>query len=331
MKAVKNPTEITRIRDAFLRDSIAMVHLLSYLEEHIDEKPTEFEIAELSTSFRKTYAHSFGDSFAPIVGFGRNAAIVHYSPEEGSSAPMGRDDCILMDTGGQYHWGTTDITRTLVVPSEPSLRRVSPALRSAFTSVLKGHITLARAQFPAGTRGVQLDTLARAPLWEQGLDFGHGTGHGVGYFSGVHEGPEVGAVVRNDAECESSRERICGGTEDGHADDGRAGVLRREAGIRHSHREHVPYPLGVKGDDLTAMVEETGKVSPTSGKPFLHFSHLSFVPIQASLCVKEMLTEEEKKWLQTYNQSCYDKLEPLIQDASVLEWLKRQAEETKQL
>lgn len=235
MKAVKNPTEVSHLRDAFLRDSIAMVHLLSYLEEHIDENPTEFQIAELSTSFRKTYAHSYGDSFGPIVGFGRNAAIVHYSPEEGSSAPMSRDDCILMDTGGQYHWGTTDITRTLVVPSEPSLSHVSPALRAAYTSVLKGHIALARAQFPAGTRGVQLDTLARAPLWEQGLDFGHGTGHGVGYFSGVHEGPEVGVFVGDDAECESSRGQIYGGSEGGYADDGRAWILRREAGIRHSH------------------------------------------------------------------------------------------------
>lgn len=98
MKAVKNSIEVAHIRDAFLRDSVAMVHLLSYLEDHIDEKPTEFQIAELSTAFRKKYAHSYGDSFAPIVGFGRNAAIVHYSPEADSSAPMGRDDCILMDT-----------------------------------------------------------------------------------------------------------------------------------------------------------------------------------------------------------------------------------------
>lgn len=226
MKAVKNSTEVAHIRDAFLRDSVAMVHLLSYLEDHIDEKPTEFQIAELSTAFRKKYAHSYGDSFAPIVGFGRNAAIVHYSPEADSSAPMGRDDCILMDTGGQYHWGTTDITRTLLVPSEPSMTRVSPALRAAYTSVLKGHIALARAQFPAGTRGMQLDTLARTPLWEQGLDFGHGTGHGVGYFSGVHEGPEVGLCVGGDAERESARDRVCGGHEGGNADDGRAWVLR---------------------------------------------------------------------------------------------------------
>ena len=106
------------------------------------------------------------------------------------------------------------------------MTRVSPALRAAYTSVLKGHIALARAQFPAGTRGMQLDTLARTPLWEQGLDFGHGTGHGVGYFSGVHEGPEVGLCVGSDAERESARDRVCGGHEGGNADDGRAWVLR---------------------------------------------------------------------------------------------------------
>lgn len=202
MKAIKNETEIRNIRDAFLRDSIAMCHLLSWsprfpavsprLESHIDEHPTEFDVAAQSTAFRRRYAQSLGDSFAPIVGCGANAAIVHYEPTSAaSSARLQRDTCILLDTGGQYEWGTTDITRTVCIASDAAQSRVDRAFRECYTAVLKGHIALATAVFPARTRGVQLDVLARSALWERGLDYGHGTGHGVGYCLGVHEGPEV--------------------------------------------------------------------------------------------------------------------------------------------
>ena len=110
-----------------------------------------------------------------------------------------RDKCILLDTGGQYHWGTTDITRTVCLPSDPALSRVDMAFRRCYTAVLKGHIGLMTAVFPEGTRGVQLDLLARQHLWQMGLDFGHGTGHGVGCCLCVHEGPEVGARGRSEA------------------------------------------------------------------------------------------------------------------------------------
>ena len=138
---------------------------------------------------------SYGDSFDPIVGTGANAAIVHYSAKPETAARIKRDQCILLDTGGQYHFGTTDITRTICVPSDDQLSKVDRGFRECYTAVLRGHIDLMTAVFPEGTRGVQLDCLARQPLWELGLDFGHGTGHGVGYYSGVHEGPEVRCSV----------------------------------------------------------------------------------------------------------------------------------------
>ena len=116
---------------------------------------------------------------------------MHYEPEASSSAPLCRDRCILLDTGGQYHWGTTDITRTICIPSCDDMSTVDVEFRRSYTAVLKGHIALASAVFPERTRGIQLDVLARQSLWQMGLDFGHGTGHGVGYCSGVHEGPEV--------------------------------------------------------------------------------------------------------------------------------------------
>ena len=152
---------------------------------------TEFGIATKSTEYRRIYAKSISDSFAPIVGCGSNAAIVHYEPEASSSAPLCRDRCILLDTGGQYHWGTTDITRTICIPSCDDMSTVDVEFRRSYTAVLKGHIALASAVFPERTRGIQLDVLARQSLWQMGLDFGHGTGHGVGYCSGVHEGSEV--------------------------------------------------------------------------------------------------------------------------------------------
>ena len=192
MKSRKNPTEIASLQEAFMADSVAMCHLLSWLADSVDAHITEADAAAKSTELRRTLAHSLSDSFAPIVGCAGNAAIVHYEPEPATAAPLVRDKCILLDTGGQYRWGTTDITRTVCLPSDAALSRVDMAFRQCYTAVLKGHIGLMTAVFPEGTRGVQLDLLAREPLWQMGLDFGHGTGHGVGCCMCVHEGPEVG-------------------------------------------------------------------------------------------------------------------------------------------
>lgn len=207
MKSRKNETEIKNIEKAFLQDSIAMCYFLSWyfpffslfliirIEDHIDEGVSEYLVGLKSTEFRKTIGGSYGDSFDPIVGSGANAAIVHYSAKPETAARLQRDHCILLDTGGQYHFGTTDITRTICIASDDQLSKVDPAFRECYTAVLRGHIDLMTAVFPEGTRGIQLDCLARQPLWELGLDFGHGTGHGVGYYSGVHEGPEVRCSV----------------------------------------------------------------------------------------------------------------------------------------
>ena len=152
-------------------------------------------MSEKTTELRKIIGGSLGDSFTPIIGAGANAAIVHYAPAKETSATLKRDECILLDTGGQYAWGTTDITRTVCIPTDPSLSKVSMDFRKCYTAVLKGHANLSACVFPEGTRGIQLDILARQPLWEMGLNYGHGTGHGVGYYSGVHEGPEVDILL----------------------------------------------------------------------------------------------------------------------------------------
>ena len=183
-KAAKNEAEIAGMRAAHQRDGLAMVQFLRWLEENLaGGELTELGISRKLQSFRKDLSGYVGDSFSTIAGYGPHGAIVHYRVTEESDAALSPDGLLLVDSGGQYEDGTTDITRTLAL-GEPSSEQIM-----AYTAVLLGHLRLSRCRFPSGTDGYQLDVLARAPLWSSGLNYGHGTGHGVGAALCVHEGP----------------------------------------------------------------------------------------------------------------------------------------------
>ena len=204
MKAVKNAEELAGMRAAHVRDAVVLVRYFAWLQQRLaaagqgSAPPlTEHAAAAELDARRAAAPHSKGLSFDTIMGFQANGAIIHYRPEAGASAPITGSGLLLIDSGGQYSDGTTDVTRTLWTgsPSQPP----SPHLRRAYTAVLQGHIALSSALFPSGTSGIALDALARAPIWAQGLDYRHGTGHGVGAFLNVHEGPQgLASVARSD-------------------------------------------------------------------------------------------------------------------------------------
>ena len=188
----KNEVEIGHIRNVMVKDGVALVKAFRWLEHALDERPvSEYELASMLAQFRSDQLGYFGESFAAIVGYKSNGAIIHYRPMPETCAMIKKDGILLVDSGGQYQDGTTDITRTITL-GEPTDEE-----KTNFTLVLRGHIALAEVQFPAGTKGVQLDILARIPLWQHGLNYGHGTGHGVGFFMNVHEPPQGIVPVLN--------------------------------------------------------------------------------------------------------------------------------------
>lgn len=176
MKSRKNPTEIASLEEAFLADSVAMCHLLAWLADSVDSHITEADAAAKSTELRRALAHSLSDSFAPIVGCAGNAAIVHYEPEPATAAPLVRDKCILLDTGGQYHWGTTDITRTVCLPSDPALSRVDMAFRAVLHGGAQGPHRADDRRVPRGHARRAAGLGWRASTSGDGPGLRHGTG-----------------------------------------------------------------------------------------------------------------------------------------------------------
>lgn len=184
LKAVKNATEITGTKTAHVRDAVALARFLAWIDrEAASGKLTEIDAVEALETFRRDTGALKDVSFPTISGTGPNGAIVHYRVTRKSNRRIAPGDLLLIDSGAQYEDGTTDVTRTMAV-GEPT-----DEMRDRFTRVLRGHIAIARAVFPDGTTGAQLDTLARQYLWSAGVDFEHGTGHGVGSYLSVHEGP----------------------------------------------------------------------------------------------------------------------------------------------
>ena len=185
-KAVKNPVQIAGFRAAMERDGAALVRAFMELEQLMDSDATvtELDVDALLLKHRSRSDMFFDTSFGTIAGYGPHGAIVHYSADEASNATLHKSSLLLVDSGAQYYDGTTDITRTIAIGTPTA------AMRHDFTLVMKGHIALAAAVYPEGTRGAQLDALARQFLWQHGLSYLHGTGHGVGHFLNVHEGPQ---------------------------------------------------------------------------------------------------------------------------------------------
>jgi Xaa-Pro aminopeptidase len=183
LKAIKNKTEIENIRQTMIKDGVAMVKFLTWLNNNKNTE-TELSASEKLTEFRKEQEGFVGESFETISSYGEHGAIVHYSVTPETDISLQPKGIYLVDSGGQYNTGTTDITRTIALGAIPEQAKTD------YTLVLKGHIALASAIFPEGTRGTNLDILARKSLWETGLNYGHGTGHGIGYYLNVHEGPQ---------------------------------------------------------------------------------------------------------------------------------------------
>ena len=290
LKAIKNDTEINHIRAAMRRDAVALVKLYRWLESEIQQRPVkETEVAERLAAYRAEDERYYGESFDAIVGYRGNGAIIHYRAEEGTAADIEPEGLLLLDSGGQYHDGTTDITRTVALgtPTEPE--------RLHYTLVLKGHIALAMAHFPAGTRGNQLDALARQYLWRENLDYQHGTGHGVGFFMNVHEGPQ-GFVTHN--------------TPKGNTKLQPGMVLSNEPGY------YEPGSHGIRIENLVI-------VQPAEARNgFCTLETVTLFPIATDLIVADRMSRDEIAWLNAYHQRVYDEVAPLLPDTASRDWLR---------
>ena len=288
MKAVKNHAEIAGMKAAHQRDGVAMVRYLAWLDgAAVSGKLTEIEAVQALESFRRDTGLLKDVSFPTISGSGPNGAIVHYRVTESSNRTLGQKELFLIDSGAQNEDGTTDITRTVAIgtPSEEMCDR--------FTRVLRGHIGIATAVFPDGTSGAQLDTLARLPLWQVGLDFDHGTGHGVGSYLSVHEGParisKLGGVPLK-----------------------RGMILSNEPGY---------YKTGAYGIRIENLVLVKEAAAPEGAeKPLNEFETLTLAPIDRRLILTRMLTAKERAWIDAYHAQVRAALSPAL-DAPTRAWL----------
>lgn len=287
MKALKNETEIRSTRDAHIRDGAAVTQFIHWLKLVVSFGGllTEAGAANMLLEFRRRQK-GFNDlSFSTIAAYGPDGAVVHYDPDPEKCLKLKPEGFMLLDSGGQYDDGTTDITRTI------ALGPITEEMKKHYTLVLKSHIALASARFPETTTGAQLDKIARKPLYDAGLDFNHGTGHGVGHLLGVHEGPNKISPLGGSS---IIREGMITSDEPGLYFEGRYGI-RLENEI-----------LCVRGED-----------------GMLEFEPITWCPWERDAIMPEMLTEAEKSWLNRYHRAVYEKLQPLL-DEETAGWLKTQ-------
>ncbi|RJF93334.1 aminopeptidase P family protein [Sphingomonas cavernae] len=295
-KAIKNPVEIAGHRAAQARDGAALSKFLRWISVEAPKGgETEISAQDKLLAFREETGLLEDLSFDTISGAGPNGAVVHYRVSEETNRPLEMNSLYLVDSGGQYRDGTTDVTRTVPI-GEPTQE-----MRDRFTRVLKGHIALARAIFPAGTRGGQLDTLARQYLWEAGLDYAHGTGHGVGSFLSVHEGPQ--------------RIAMSAGGQAGTDEPLRAGmILSNEPGYYKTDA------YGIRIENLVLVVERD---VPGAEKPVLGFETLTFAPIERRLIDVSMLSAVERQWVDDYHAKVLEIVGPQLEGADRA-WLEAQ-------
>ncbi|MCL1933791.1 MAG: aminopeptidase P family protein [Candidatus Azobacteroides sp.] len=291
LKSIKNATEIAGIRNAMQKDGVAMVKFLMDLEKALanNETITELDVAEKLRTYRSEQALYFGESFKTIAGYGAHGAVVHYEATPESNAVIHPDGILLIDSGAQYFDGTTDITRTV------STGQVSETVKRNYTWVLKGHIQLASAIFPAGTVGMQLDILARQALWKAGQNFLHGTGHGVGCFLNVHEGPQSIRMNYNPTPLEPGM------------------ITSDEPGL------YLAGEYGIRIENLLLTVQ----AKTTEFGDFYTFETLTLCPIDTRLIDCSLLYPEEINRLNAYHQRVRDRLTPLLSPEEA-EWLKEQ-------
>lgn len=289
-KAVKNDVELDGTRAAHSRDGVALVKFLCWLEENAPgESVDELTAVDTLRGFRQENDLFRDLSFDTIAGSGPNGAIVHYSVNDLTNRILGEGELFLLDSGAQYLDGTTDVTRTVAIgaPSEEQCDR--------FTRVLKGHIALARARFPKGTTGHQLDVLARNALWQVGLDFNHGAGHGVGSYLGVHEGPQSISTRHSDVALQPGM------------------ILSDEPGYYKTGE------YGIRIENLVAVVPS--KIGDSVEEPFFEFESLTLAPIDLSLINVGLLNDEERDWLNAYHARVMKSVAGGV-DGKTLAWLE---------
>jgi len=292
MKSKKNKVEIRNIEETMIRDGVAITRFFFYIEKNIGTiYLSEISAAGKLLEFRSKQRDFLGPSFATISAFNEHAALPHYTPAHETDSELRKNGIYLVDSGGQYMGGTTDLTRTISLGS-PAYRQ-----KKDFTLVLKGHIRIARAKFPVGTKGYQLDILAREALWNEGLDYGHGTGHGVGYCLNVHEGPQSISPSFNKTALESGM------------------LISNEPAI---YREGK---YGIRTENLMLCYED----EESDFGEFLKFDTVSLCYIDKTLIDKSLLDNQEIEWLNNYHNEVYDKLSPYLADDEKI-WLREKTE-----
>lgn len=362
MKAIKNDTELEGFANCHVRDGAALCRTFSRIFELVGKargapadgakgggdagdgapRVTEFHVAQEALRQRRADPSFFFPSFATIAGSGPKGAVIHYDPEEETALDVKLGRQLLVDSGGQYADGTTDVTRTMVVPRDPKAGAEADLglfQRRCNTRVFQGFVAIANAVFPEGTRGEQIDVLARMFLWRDGLEFNHGTGHGVGAFLNVHEGPhgisprgrpggytgglkagmtvtdepgyyQVGTSVPGDEEAQAEDTAAAEGGGGGQVAMSGAGGEGKEGSTRKLCGEGFGYRV----ENVLSVVEAGRGLVPHrfGGRKVLRFRHLTWVPIQAGLFDLELLSSAERRFLDTYNAECRRLLQPLL-------------------
>lgn len=287
LKASKNEVELQGMINCHIRDGVALVNLFCWLEKQ-PRGLTELDIVEKLHSLRAEQKYFFSESFETIAAAGKNGAVVHYQPTKETNTNLPENGLLLLDSGGQYLDGTTDVTRTIALGT-PSREMITD-----FTTVLKAHIALAKVRFPVGTAGIKLDVIARSNLWQNGEDYKHGTGHGVACFGNVHEGPI--SISVGSSEYGFKPNMVCS-NEPGVYKEGKYGI----------RIENLQYSSIVKDFEPAE---------------FLEFRYLTKVPIDKKLIDKYMLSAGEQEWLNSYHQDVYNTLTPYLSGEAKL-WLEK--------
>jgi len=292
LKAIKNPIEIENQKKAYIKDGVALVKFFYWLDKNVGKvKITEVSAAEKLEEFRRQQEGFIEPSFDTIAAYKENAAMMHYKAEEGkSNYELKNEGMFLVDSGGQYLEGTTDITRTVV------LGPITEEEKRDFTLTLKGHINLISARFLYGVTGTHIDVLSRYPLWQEGLDYKCGTGHGVGYLLNVHEGPHRISTAINSVKLEKGM------------------VVTIEPGVYKAGK------YGIRIENVAVVDED---IETEYGGKFMKFEVLSYVPIDLEAIDVNMLTEKEREWLNNYHQMVYDKLSPYLEEEEK-NWLRNE-------
>ena len=293
MKAVKNETELRNLREVYIRDSAALTEFIYWVKENVGKvEITEYSAAMKLDGMRAQLPGFIELSFPTISAYNANAAMAHYEATEDSFAEVKAQGMLLVDSGATYMGGTTDVTRTIVVGE------ISDVIKKHYTATVCGMLRLADALFKEGCTGRNLDIYARRPLWDIGIDYNHGTGHGVGYMLNVHEGPH------------NLRWRYVEGASEAVLKPGM--IVSDEPGV---------YIEGSYGIRIENIVEVVSRSESEYGK-FYGFDHLTYVPIDLDAIDKKYMTSGDVELLNRYHSEVYRRIEPLISDDKVKEWLK---------